>query len=345
MIKVTIIPESIKCIKLTDKEYFSDTYKEYISNSKLGLINPAEGGSIEKFETGFKEGYSDSYELGSAVHSVLLQPDEYEISNLKKPNGKLGVFVTEVFNFRNKGYTINDSMNLASEKADYYKGKLTETRIKSAIKSGLDFYSKRIKVEKSVKEVLYLSEGIYSKWSNCMTGVYNNPKFVSLLNPDGLIQDPEKYNEYAIFCEIIVEIDGEEYRIKIKAKLDNFTIDHESATVTLNDVKTTGKYVSTFMGSKVKEMDDNGNERYVFHEGSFDKYCYYRQMALYLWLLQAWLKKEYNINYQTKVNMLVVETIPNFKSKVYPVNGSQIKKGLNEFKELIALVALWKYKK
>ena len=46
---IRILPETIRLVKMTDKEYFSSENKDYISNSKLGLINPDEGGSYEKY--------------------------------------------------------------------------------------------------------------------------------------------------------------------------------------------------------------------------------------------------------------------------------------------------------
>ena len=111
-----------------------------------------------------------------------------------------------------------------------------------------------------------------------MNGIYNNPKIQSLLRPEGLLQDPESYNEYAIFCEIIVRKDGKEYILKVKGKLDNFTIDHEKGEVVLNDLKTTGKPVNFLMGSKTKVIEED-IEKYVVYEGSFTKYHYYRQMG------------------------------------------------------------------
>ena len=72
MVKIEIIPESIELIKLTDEEYFSNKYKDYISNSKLSLLNPDEEGSIEKYESGFDSKFSDSFELGGAVHAIVL---------------------------------------------------------------------------------------------------------------------------------------------------------------------------------------------------------------------------------------------------------------------------------
>lgn len=93
------------------------------------------------------------------------------------------------------------------------------------------------------------------------------------------------------------------------------------------------------MGNKVKEVDEVGNEVWRWYQGSMEKYHYYRQLALYSLLLKAALKQYYDLDYAIKVNMLVVETIPNFTSVVYPVNNKFIQRGLQEFKRLLVKVA------
>ena len=47
-----ILPDlnSLKRVDMSDDEYFSDKYKDYVSNSRLKLINPEEGGSPEKYK-------------------------------------------------------------------------------------------------------------------------------------------------------------------------------------------------------------------------------------------------------------------------------------------------------
>lgn len=64
-IKLTPIIETLQLLKITDEEYFSPKYKNYISNSRLGLLNPKQGGSITKFFEGFvNDGYVSCFELG-----------------------------------------------------------------------------------------------------------------------------------------------------------------------------------------------------------------------------------------------------------------------------------------
>ena len=343
---IELIPESIQLIKMDDSEYFSPTYKEYISNSKLSLLNPAEGGSLEKFLSGFKSEYSDSFELGSAVHSIALQSDLYYISDIRKPSGKLGLFIEKVFQFRQQNMSIKEAIDKASKDADYYSSGLTPKRIKTAIDSSYKYYLQRLQTRNVIEEKtpIYLSEGIYNKYEQCMLGISENKKFKTTLFPESLFAEVEVYNEYAILCEIKVTVDGEERIVKVKGKLDNFTINHETEELTLNDLKTTGKPVNYFMGNKVKTTNEDGEEEYTFIPGSFQKFHYYRQMALYGWLLQCAINQLKNINYKLKCNMLVVETTPNFKSRIFPVTNGHIKLGTEEFKKLLIDVA-WIEKK
>jgi len=281
-VTIEIIPDSIELIKISDEEYFSDKYKDYISNSRLGYINTEEEGSEEKFIAGFKSGYSDSFELGSAVHALVLQPESYFISGHSKPTGKLGEFTNEVLRLRSTGkYTLQEAITKASTNADYYAGKLKDNRLKTAIKGSIGYYLDRLRITEEVLEhsPIYLSDPIKSKLNHCILGVSENKDFEKILRPEGLLTRPESFNEFAIFCEVIITIDGVPTIVKIKAKLDNFTIDTENEILTLNDLKTSGKPVKFFMGNWVTEIDEEKGEVKRWYNGSFQKYHYYRQMG------------------------------------------------------------------
>ena len=341
-VTIEIIPETIQLIKMSDEEYFSSKYEDYISNSRLGLVNPDKEGSIEKYLSGIKSGYSESFELGSAVHAKVLQPDFYEISNIRKPGGKLGLFAEEVFKCRQNSLSIADSIEEASKKADYYKDTLTPKRLKTAIQKSLPFYLERNKVlNVDGVETLYLSDSMGYKYNQCMQGLLSNSKVLDTLYPKGILQEAEFYNEYAILAKIKVTINDVVTILKVKAKLDNFTVNHETQIATLNDLKTTGKPVNFFMGNKVEVKDEEGRitgKKWI--DGSFQHYNYYRQMGMYLWLMSCYLKSQ-GINYKLNCNMIVVETVPNFQTKIYPVSKKYINQGLDEFKKLITLVAKW----
>lgn len=328
---IEIIPESIQMLKMSDEEYFSEKYKDYISNSKLGLINPEQNGSPELYKTGFPSKYSESFEFGSAVHSMLLQPEYFNISPIKKPSAKLGYCADKIYEFLEQGLPLEKALVEGSKKADYYSKNLTENRKEAILKSCSEYWEKRKQYEieffknpeNKDKQIIYLSSALNDKFEKCMSNI---PKSFN-----DILKTGESYNEYAIFCEVLV--DGK--LIKLKAKIDNFTIDHDNKIVTLNDLKTTGKPVSYFMGNFVKSEHFSDE---IWYDGSFQKYNYYRQMGLYLWLLNAAIMRIYSTNYKCTANMLVIESTPEYRSKIYPVKKDYITQGLNEFKYLIKLV-------
>ena len=60
-IKITPLLDTLHLEKIDDSIYFSKKYSNYISNSRLSLINPEQDGSPEKFFSGFKSVYSPSF--------------------------------------------------------------------------------------------------------------------------------------------------------------------------------------------------------------------------------------------------------------------------------------------
>jgi len=60
---------------------------------------------------------------------------------------------------------------------------------------------------------------------------------------------------------------------------------------------------------------------------------------MYLWLLNCAMHYTRGIDYKLKANMLVVETIPTFQSRIYAVKKKHILQGIEEFKNLLILVA------
>lgn len=51
-IKMTPLLDSIRLLDISDEEYFGSGYKNYISNSRLKLMNPEQGGSPELYKLG-----------------------------------------------------------------------------------------------------------------------------------------------------------------------------------------------------------------------------------------------------------------------------------------------------
>lgn len=328
-VKLTPIEDSIQLIEMSDEEYFSSKWSDYISNSKLSLINPSQEGSPEKYLEGLSKNaiYSDSLTLGSAVHQLVLQEDEFEVAEgVERPTAKMGAMADELFPIYNSGEIITDEkVILASDKVGYYKGKMNDNKIQDVFNKCKKYWEDRQLWESAApmdKIPIYLDLKSREKLAQCLTQIEGNKEVQNLLHPKGLLEDPKSFNEAALFIEVKAEYRGKEYILKLKGKLDNFTIDFENNEVVLNDLKTTGHFLTQF-------------------EESFQKYHYSRQMAMYLWMLSLYVKKTYNIPINSlTANMLLVSTIPDYRSGVFKVSRSYIKEGFNELSELLKRVAL-----
>ena len=324
-IKLTPLLDTLQLVKISDAEYFSPKYGEYISNSRLGLLNPRQGGSPESFFTGFKdEGFISSLVIGSAVHELVLQNESFELAPaLGKPTAKMGAMADELYPVWLKHPIRTSDITEASNKINYYKGKLTPDRIKQVNEQCIPYWKARKQlVSNSNKELIYLDDKSRDTVYNCVEALTNNSQVQELLHPSGLIDAPISLNENALLLDVQAECpNGKTFIIHLKAKLDNFTIDLESDTIVVNDVKTIGKVVS--------EIDSN-----------ISKYHYSRELAMYLFLLRLYVIKEYGIENPTmKANYLVVSTVPQYYTKVRAMTKKECYEGLHEFRTLLRYAA------
>lgn len=325
--------DTIQLIDMSDAEYFGPKYRGYISNSRLALINPEQGGSPETFFEGLgaHQKYSSSLVFGSAVHELVLQPDSFMlVESVNRPTAKAGFVADELYPMylRNNILSVDD-INAAAAKIDYYGGNLTDKQLDALRIKCSEYFAQRKAYETGenfVKgvEPIYLDEKSRETLKQCLESVKNCKEIQDLLHPSYIIDEPISLNEQAVLMDLGLQFPGGETLIlKIKAKLDNFTIEPDSNTVTLNDLKTTGHYLTQF-------------------DESWEKYHYYRQMGMYGWLLMLVAENLYKMeNSVMKTNMLLISTVPQYKAGVYPVSRQQILRGFDEFKRLIRMVGLY----
>ena len=319
---------------ISDAEYFA--LKGYTSVSRLKLLDPRHGGSPEKYLEGFNPGYNESLYLGTCVHSQILTPDEFILSDYEnKPAGKLGFFIEKVYENRKKGMSIYDSIQKASIDADYYaNGKLTDKRIHEAIEKGLDYYIKLSKGEfkpKDGKETYVLSKKLLDSARACIKSINNNRPIQNILRQN-LFEPKEFYNEIALFSNIEVTLpDKQVVIIPFKGKLDSVVWDPEQKILYLNDVKTTSKNLNYFMDHVYDEK---------VYEGVFSYRSYYMQLAAYSILLQKYFQEILHItDYTLQSNIFAVETVGEYRSDSFRINNSYINLGIKEFKQLICRLA------
>ena len=320
-IKITPLLDTLKLDKIDDATYFSNEYKNYISNSRLGLLKSK--GVQAFFDWEGSTDYNPSFAFGTALHQLVLQPELFElIDSVYKPTAKAGLVADYLY--KNDG-TIpsDDDIKVASIKCNYYKDKLTTNRLLDFKSRAEIYWRDRFLYEQNNPPVegierIYTDEKSVNLLKSCLDSVSKNKDIQKLLNPEGVVETPISGNEQAILLDIEASSDFGTKIYHLKAKLDNFSINKEENIITVNDLKTTSKLAVEF------------NPSY---------FSYQRELAIYSWLLKLCCKKYYNLENPTvKGNFLVVSIIPEYTSLVYPMTPQLFKQGWNEFLYLLKTV-------
>jgi hypothetical protein len=328
-IRLEALTDTLRIGKISDQEYFSQKYSAYVSNSRLGLINPEQNGSPEKFFNPIGNIYSDSLILGSAVHTKVLQSEFFDLVQIERPNAKLGFVCDYIWDHSGDSHEITDeTIYVASEAVGYYKDTLNDKRIKAVKDAYAPYYRDRIAYKaKAGIEPMFLSPKMYETAMGCIEACQANDSFRRLMYPDYMLKAPISENEQAFLMDIKCDFpDKDPIIVRLKSKLDNYTIDFDNNTITVNDLKTIGAILPKFDGN----------------DGNFERFHYSRELAVYLWLLKQHVAKKYGMtNPHMKVNCLVVSTISGYYTKVYEVTNKEIDHGFKEFRYLLKLVAYY----
>lgn len=333
-IKITPLMDSLRLSKISDQVYFSEKYSGYISNSRLGLLNPNKGGNASKFFAGLGQNkiYSPSLLIGSAVHGLVLQPESFKmIETVDRTTAKLGFVHDLLYKHFVKGTINNNTVKAACVEVDYQRGNPSQNVINNIIESGRKYWTDRFNFETHYdedKEPIILDPKSREVVKECVKALHSNKEIRDLLHPEGILQNPVSENEQTILLDVMVEVTGcDPFIFKLKAKLDNYTIDTELNQICVNDIKTIGSILSNFDS---------------IPDGNFFKYSYYRELAMYSWLLGLVATKFYGLSNPTITsNCLVVSTIPQYYTKVYKVKKNDFLMGWNEFKYLLKLAAYY----
>jgi len=257
---------------------------------------------------------------------MCLQNEDYEvISGVFKPTAKAGLMAEALY--KSDGtFPTDDEIKAQSYIIGYYKDKLTDNRLKEFKDKAEPYWRDRFlyeqdnPIKKGDKKRIYTDERNYELLVGCLKTLNDNSEIQKLLHPTGLVEEPIVGNEKTILMNIKMEIPEHEPVVyKLKAKLDNFTIDKDESTITVNDLKTTSKPASIF------------NPSYFSYE---------REIAFYSWLLKLVAKKFYDLDNPTvKGNFLVVSTIPEYDTSVVPMTSKLFDKGWKECIYLLKSVA------
>lgn len=322
-IKITPLLDTLQLENISDSEYFGTYYKNRLSNSRLSLLKN-KGAKV--FFEGIPQEYNPSFQLGSWLHMMFLQPEAFNfVEGVYTPTAKAGLMALELYH--DDGTTpTDDEIKIASYKIGYYKDKLTANRISELREKCNQFWRDKFIYEtnnpfkEGDKERIYIDEKSYNLLMECMKSINENKEFSKLINPTYLVEKPYSANEQTILIDFEVTVPEHEPVIyKWKSKLDNFTIDKEENVITVNDLKTTSRLAKDFDPSY---------------------FSYQRELSIYSYLLKLCCKKFFDMSNPTiKGNFLVISTIPEYNSLVYPMTSKLFKQGFEEFKFLMKTVA------
>ena len=118
--KIVPLLDSIKRADISDELYFSEKYRDYISNSRLKYISPKDGGSPEQYRNPPRF-TTQSLKIGSAIHEMLLQPDSFTLApKMGRPTAKLGDVVESTYIYEKEGMTRTDAIKRACNEIGYY---------------------------------------------------------------------------------------------------------------------------------------------------------------------------------------------------------------------------------
>lgn len=320
-IKITPLLDTLKLEDIDDDVYFKQYSKEYISNSRLGVLKRD---GVKTFFEGIPQVYNPSFETGTLIHENVLEPEKYEvIEGVFKPTAKAGLMADALY--KSDGTTpTDDEIKSMSYKIGYYKDKLTSNRLKEFRDKAEPYWRDRFLFEQNnplgEKKRIFTDEKNYNLLVNCLKTLNENKDIQKLLHPSGLVEEPIVGNERTILMDIEMKVPDYEPRIyHLKAKLDNFSIDTEEKIITVNDLKTTSRPAVQF-------------------DPTF--FSYQREIAFYSWLIKLCAKKFYNVeNATTKGNFLVVSTVPEYNTLVYPMTPKLFLSGWKEVLYLLKTVA------
>lgn len=331
-----IIPdiESAHREQIDDGIYFSTQYSKFLSNSRLRWINPEEGGSPQRFLNPPRL-ILGALNLGSYIHGSILNPEEFYLApKMDKPTAKLGLVIDEIERLlkskKVKFDTFDELIKTAALNVDYYT-KIIDSKIDS-IKIAWNKYAtclEEIKPQAEGKPILTLSNTDWDTAHNCVESLKANSAIMSKIHPVDVFGDPiESYCEDALFMDYIVTYQGKQCAtLRFKLKIDNWTIDEDSKVVTVNDLKTTGHQVDSF----------------IEPGGSLERLHYYRQLGIYSEILMYYLLKTRGVSkdfgWTVNHNILAVETVMNNYSKCFVINDNYIRKGVEEAHQLLKRVA------
>ena len=306
-----------------DNFYKKDFYFSYSSINKL-LFSPRM--FYNHYVLKQKEDSTDSHlVIGRVLHCLLLEPanfdNQFAVMTSKIPSENNKKIIDNIF----RNYLVNQNNTLTLE--DYSKDILTHLltiNLHQSLKTDQQRLDKILTDENNEYfEFLKLSLGktvidqiILDNCKMSLHVIKANDDVRALLQLDKIQED----DEIEVYNELIVSMSDKNLPFGFKGVLDNVVVDHNSKTLFINDLKTSGKSIQDF-------------------PESVDYYKYWIQGTIYVMLAsEKFLKDKQDWNVQ--LTFIVIDKY----NQVYPyqVSPESLNKWKIDFEKIVTQIR-WHY--
>ncbi len=273
-----------------------------------------------------KEDSTDSHlVIGRVLHCLLLEPanfdNQFAVMTSKIPSENNKKIIDNIF----RNYLVNQNNTLTLE--DYSKDILTHLltiNLHQSLKTDQQRLDKILTDENNEYfEFLKLSLGktvidqiILDNCKKSLDVIKANDDVRALLQLDKIKED----DEIEVYNELIVSMSDKNLPFGFKGVLDNVVVDHNSKTIFINDLKTSGKSIQDF-------------------PESVDYYKYWIQGTIYVMLAsEKFLKDKQDWNVQ--LTFIVIDKY----NQVYPyqVSSESLSKWKIDFEKIVTQIR-WHY--
>ena len=273
-----------------------------------------------------KEDSTDSHlVIGRVLHCLLLEPanfdNQFAVMTSKIPSENNKKIIDNIF----RNYLVNQNNTLTLE--DYSKDILTHLltiNLHQSLKTDQQRLDKILTDENNEYfEFLKLSLGktvidqtILDNCKMSLDVIKANDDVRALLQLDKIQED----DEIEVYNELIVSMSDKNLPFGFKGVLDNVVVDHNSKTIFINDLKTSGKSIQDF-------------------PESVDYYKYWIQGIIYVMLAsEKFLKDKQDWNIQ--LTFIVIDKY----NQVYPyqVSSESLSKWKIDFEKIVTQIR-WHY--
>ena len=273
-----------------------------------------------------KEDSTDSHlVIGRVLHCLLLEPanfdNQFAVMTSKIPSENNKKIIDNIF----RNYLVNQNNTLTLE--DYSKDILTHLltiNLHQSLKTDQQRLDKILTDENNEYfEFLKLSLGktvidqtILDNCKMSLDVIKANDDVRALLQLDKIQED----DEIEVYNELIVSMSDKNLPFGFKGVLDNVVVDHNSKTLFINDLKTSGKSIQDF-------------------PESVDYYKYWIQGTIYVMLAsEKFLKDKQDWNVQ--LTFIVIDKY----NQVYPyqVSSESLNKWKIDFEKIVTQIR-WHY--